>query len=80
MALHEAGYPKRDNAKMNNETYSQPHQVEDVEIQEWLESLDSVLESSGPEVAAEINLRRSPLEVGATRKIVSRLCALRMRR
>ena len=54
MALHEAGYPKRDNVKMNNETYSQPHQVEDVEIQEWLESLDSVLESSGPEVAAEI--------------------------
>ena len=25
--------------------------MEDVEIQEWLESLDSVLESSGPEVA-----------------------------
>jgi pyruvate dehydrogenase E1 component len=39
---------------MNNGTYAQPHQVEDVEIQEWLESLDSVLESSGPEVAAEI--------------------------
>src|SRR5207245_9139778 len=31
-----------------------PHGMEDVEIQEWLESLDSVLESSGPEVAAEI--------------------------
>ena len=54
MALHEAGYPKRDNAKMDNETYAQPHQVEDVEIQEWLESLDSVLESSGPEVASVI--------------------------
>jgi len=54
VALHEAGYPKRDNAKMDNETYAQPHQVEDVEIQEWLESLDSVLESSGPEVASEI--------------------------
>ena len=54
MALHEAGYPKRDNEKMANQTYTQPRQVEDVEIQEWLESLDSVLESSGPEVAAEI--------------------------
>jgi len=54
VALHEAGYPKRNNAKMTNETYTQPHHVEDVEIQEWLESLDSVLESSGPEVAAEI--------------------------
>lgn len=30
------------------------HTIEDVEIQEWLESLDSVLETSGPEVAAEI--------------------------
>jgi pyruvate dehydrogenase E1 component len=39
---------------MTNETYTQPHHVEDVEIQEWLESLDSVLESSGPEVAGEI--------------------------
>src|SRR5882724_8625489 len=28
--------------------------MEHVEIQEWLESLDSVLESSGPEVATEI--------------------------
>jgi pyruvate dehydrogenase E1 component len=53
VALHEAGYPKRDR-KMDNEAYTQPHQIEDVEIQEWLESLDSVLESSGPEVAAEI--------------------------
>src|SRR5712664_2282997 len=39
---------------MDNELSTQPHGMEDVEIQEWLESLDSVLESSGPEVAAEI--------------------------
>jgi pyruvate dehydrogenase E1 component len=39
---------------MDNQTYAQPHHIEDVEIQEWLESLDSVLESSGPEVATEI--------------------------
>ena len=39
---------------MDNETFAQPHGIDDVEIQEWLESLDSVLESSGPEVAAEI--------------------------
>jgi pyruvate dehydrogenase E1 component len=39
---------------MDNETYTQPHHIEDVEIQEWLESLDAVLESSGPEVATEI--------------------------
>jgi pyruvate dehydrogenase E1 component len=39
---------------MDNETFTQPHSVNDVEIQEWLESLDSVLESSGPEVATEI--------------------------
>jgi len=48
-----------------NETYShhdgtpapapaQPHGIDDVEIQEWLESLDAVLESSGAEVATEI--------------------------
>src|SRR5271165_4510921 len=40
---------------MDNETYTQSQRsIEDVEIQEWLESLDSVLESSGPEVATEI--------------------------
>src|SRR5437899_4044892 len=39
---------------MDNEISTQPHGMEDVEIQEWLESLDSVLESSGQEVAAEI--------------------------
>jgi pyruvate dehydrogenase E1 component len=33
---------------------TQPHGVDDVEIQEWLESLDAVLESSGAEVATEI--------------------------
>src|ERR1700726_4548665 len=44
-----------------NETFTppgepptQPHGVDDVEIQEWLESLDAVLESSGAEVATEI--------------------------
>ncbi|GAC1635369.1 MAG: pyruvate dehydrogenase (acetyl-transferring), homodimeric type [Candidatus Acidiferrum sp.] len=39
---------------MDNETFTQPHHVEDVEIQEWFESLDSVLEASGPDVAREI--------------------------
>ena len=39
---------------MDAETYTQHHAVDDPEVQEWLESLDSVLESSGPEVAAEI--------------------------
>ncbi len=38
---------------MDQETFAQRN-MEDVEIQEWLESLDSVLESSGPEVAREI--------------------------
>jgi pyruvate dehydrogenase E1 component len=54
MAAQDAASPKRDTSNMDNETYAQPHHIEDVEIQEWLESLDSVLESSGPEVAAEI--------------------------
>src|SRR6201997_4311977 len=40
-------------ALMDQETFAQRN-MEDVEIQEWLESLDSVLESSGPEVAREI--------------------------
>ncbi|MGB7471603.1 MAG: pyruvate dehydrogenase (acetyl-transferring), homodimeric type [Candidatus Acidiferrum sp.] len=49
---------------MDNETYihvasrseetSQPQGLDSAEIQEWLESLDSVLDSSGAEVAAEI--------------------------
>ncbi|HWY07350.1 MAG TPA: hypothetical protein VNY24_10850, partial [Candidatus Acidoferrales bacterium] len=38
---------------MDQDTYAQRN-IEDVEIQEWLESLDSVLDSSGPEVAREI--------------------------
>jgi pyruvate dehydrogenase E1 component len=38
---------------MDQETYA-PRHVEDVEIQEWLESLDSVLLSSGTDVAREI--------------------------
>ena len=31
-----------------------PRHIDDVEIQEWLESLDSVLETSGTDVAREI--------------------------
>src|SRR5437868_12026321 len=54
MAAQDRAFPKRDNEQMENETYAQPHHIRDVEIQDWLESLDSVLESSGPEVAAEI--------------------------
>ncbi len=38
---------------MDQETIAARH-IEDVEIQEWLESLDSVLESSGTDVAREI--------------------------
>src|SRR6516162_5771173 len=38
---------------MDQDTFA-PRHIDDVEIQEWLESLDSVLESSGPEVATEI--------------------------
>src|SRR5256885_13847892 len=41
-------------SEMANETSTQTHHVEDVEIQEWLESLDSVLEASGPDVARGI--------------------------
>src|ERR1700693_2938045 len=33
---------------------AQPHGIDDVEIQEWLESLDAVLESGGAKVATEI--------------------------
>lgn len=41
---------------MDNETFTQSHtqSMDDVGIQEWFESLDSVLESSGTEVAREI--------------------------
>ncbi len=38
---------------MDQETIT-PRHIDDVEIQEWLESLDSVLESSGTDVAREI--------------------------
>src|SRR5215470_880034 len=38
---------------MDQDTFT-PRHIEDVEIQEWLESLDSVLLSSGPDVAREI--------------------------
>ena len=41
------------NGFMDQETFA-PRHVEDVEIQEWLESLDSVLLSSGTDVAREI--------------------------
>src|SRR5450755_144641 len=39
---------------MDNDTYVKPHNMDEFEVQEWLESLDSVLESSGPEVATVI--------------------------
>jgi pyruvate dehydrogenase E1 component len=39
---------------MNKEAYTKPHNMDEFEVQEWLESLDSVLDSSGPEVATEI--------------------------
>src|SRR5205085_1576022 len=43
------------NSETNSETAVRPqHTIDDIEIQEWLESLDSVLQTSGPEVAAEI--------------------------
>src|SRR5499427_3531791 len=38
---------------MDQDTFA-PRHIDDVEIQEWLESLDSVLLSSGPDVAREI--------------------------
>jgi pyruvate dehydrogenase E1 component len=51
-ALPQFGGPE---AEMNGDTtVKSQHTIDDVEIQEWLESLDSVLESSGSEVAAEI--------------------------
>jgi pyruvate dehydrogenase E1 component len=41
-------------AVMDNETFAAFRRLDDNEIREWLESLDSVLQSSGPEVALEI--------------------------
>jgi len=51
-ALPQFGGPEEEMGK--DTVVQQQHTIDDVEIQEWLESLDSVLESSGPEVAAEI--------------------------
>src|ERR1700684_1883002 len=39
---------------MDHDTYVKPHDMDEFEVQEWLESLDAVLESSGAEVATEI--------------------------
>ncbi len=39
---------------MDNELSAPIHGLDDAELQEWLESLDSVLQSSGPEVASYI--------------------------
>ena len=53
-ALHRASAGRKQAiAPMDQETYV-PRRIEDVEIQEWLESLDSVLLSSGTDVAREI--------------------------
>jgi pyruvate dehydrogenase E1 component len=51
--MSSGGKKRKATAFMDQETFV-PRNIEDVEIQEWLESLDSVLESSGPEVAREI--------------------------
>ena len=40
--------------RVESETLMQTHHLDDLEIQEWFESLDSVLEASGPDVAREI--------------------------
>src|ERR1700723_3413157 len=47
---------------MEHDTHVIPHNMDEFEVAEWLESLDSVLESSGPEVAVEI---LEPLRVHA---------------
>jgi pyruvate dehydrogenase E1 component len=47
-------YTHHDEAPAAVPAPTQPHGIDDVEIQEWLESLDAVLESSGAEVATEI--------------------------
>src|ERR1700759_4345230 len=39
---------------MEHDTHVIPHNMDEYEVAEWLESLDSVLESSGPDVAVEI--------------------------
>ena len=50
-----SGVSMNDSAIVDNGAGTRSHHgLDNVEVQEWLESLDSVLESSGPEVAAEI--------------------------
>jgi pyruvate dehydrogenase E1 component len=51
---------------MDNQTYVKTQGMEDAGLHEWLESLDSVLESNGPEVATEIleRLRAHALVAG----------------
>src|SRR5260221_2915956 len=47
-----------------------PHGLDDLEVQEWLESLDSLLESSGPEVATEFrsaSVRTPPFPASISR-------------
>jgi pyruvate dehydrogenase E1 component len=39
---------------MDESTFTKPPEMDDVELQEWLESLDAVLESSGADVALQI--------------------------
>jgi pyruvate dehydrogenase complex dehydrogenase (E1) component len=39
---------------MDNETYTKPHNMDEFEVQEWLESLDSVLESRGARPAGRL--------------------------
>src|SRR5258707_9619489 len=43
-----------------------PHGLDDLEVQEWLESLHSLLESNGPQVATEI-LDRPPAHATVSR-------------
>jgi hypothetical protein len=51
----ENGIAANNGAATDNDTrIPVPHGLDDQEVKEWLESLDSVLESSGPEVATEI--------------------------
>src|SRR2546423_8859597 len=54
-----AGTAENDAAAVNGTAATQQadsplHHLDDTEVREWLESLDSVLDASGPEVATEI--------------------------
>src|SRR5277367_6691902 len=51
---HDAPLSKRNDEAMENELTAPLHGLDGDEIQEWLESLDSVLQSSGPDVATYI--------------------------